>query len=149
MKKSLWGPAIWKLLHVLAHKLKDDSFPVIGKMLFYYIVRICNNLPCPDCARHATVFLSKINPSMLKSKNDLLQILYVFHNAVNKRTDKPLQPDSILSQYDNENIISVYNNFIVAFNTHNNKLLADNLQRKFIIRDFKAWFLNNIKYFNQ
>jgi hypothetical protein len=149
MKKSIWGPAIWKLFHVLAHKLKDDTFPIVGKQLFYYIIRICNNLPCPDCAKHATLFLNKLNPSLLKSKSDLIQTLMIFHNSVNKRTDKPIQPESILSQYENENIISVFNNFIAVFNTHNNKLLADNLQRKFIIRDFKKWFLNNIQCFKQ
>jgi hypothetical protein len=149
MKKSIWGPAIWKLLHVLAHKLKDDSFPTAGKQLFYYIIRICNNLPCPDCAKHATAFLNKLNPSLLKSKGDLIQTLHIFHNSVNKRTDKPLQPESILSQYENENIIHVFNNFIAVFNTHNNKLLADNLQRKFILRDFKRWFLSNIQCFRQ
>ena len=73
----------------------------------------------------------------------------IFHNSVNKRTDKPIQPESILSQYESENIINVFNNFIAVFNTHNNKLLADNLQRKFIIRDFKKWFLNNIQCFKQ
>jgi len=36
-----------------------------------------------------------------------------------------------------------------VFNTHNNKLLADNLQRKFIVRDFKTWFLKNIQSFNR
>jgi len=93
--------------------------------------------------------LNKLNPSLLRSKNDLIQTLHIFHNSVNKRTDKPNQHESILSQYENENIINVFNNFIAVFNTHNNKLLADNLQRKFILRDFKAWFLNNIKCFNQ
>ena len=149
MKKDVWGPAIWKLFHVLAFKIKEESFSTIGKELFFYIIRVCSNLPCPDCARHASFFLSKINPSLIRSKRDLIQTLHIFHNSVNKRTDKPIQPDSILSQYENENIITVYNNFIAVFNTHNNKLLADNLQRKFIIRDFKSWFLKNIQSFNR
>ena len=149
MKKDVWGPAIWKLFHVLAFKIKEESFSKIGKELFFYIIRVCSNLPCPDCARHASFFLSKINPSLIRSKRDLIQTLHIFHNSVNKRTDKPIQPDSILSQYENENIITVYNNFIAVFNTHNNKLLADNLQRKFIIRDFKSWFLKNIQSFNR
>jgi len=149
MKKEIWGPGIWKLFHVLAYKLKEDSFPTVGKQLFHYITRICNNLPCPDCARHASFFLSKINPALLRSKRDLIQTLHIFHNSVNKRTDKPIQPESTLSQYENENIINVYNQFIAVFNTHNNKLLADNLQRKFIVRDFKTWFLKNIQSFNR
>jgi len=148
MKKSEWGPSIWKLFHVLAYKIKEESFPLIGKQLYFFIIRICNNLPCPDCARHASMFLSKINPSLIKCKNDLIQTLHIFHNSVNTRTNKQVHPESILSQYERENIINVYNKFILVFTTHNNKLLADNLQRKFIIKDFKMWFIKNIKCFN-
>jgi len=149
MTTNLWGPFIWRLFHVLAYKLKDESFHIVGIDLFNFIKRICSNLPCPDCARHASFFLSKINPLVIRSKKDLIITLFIFHNSVNKRKDKPLETEGILRQYENENIFNVYNNFIRVFHTNkNHKLLADNLHRKFIVKDFKSWFLSNLKHFN-
>lgn len=148
MTTNNWGPHIWKLFHVLAVKMKEESFQIIGKDLYFYIRRICSNLPCPDCSRHATFFLNKINPLLIRSKQELIVTLFIFHNSVNKRKDKPIAPEAILLQYKNENIFDVYNNFIKVFNTNrNSKLLADNLHRKFIIKEFKSWFLNNINHF--
>lgn len=149
MTTKEWGPHIWKLFHVLAGKMKDDSFKIIGHDLINFIKRICSNLPCPDCARHATLFLRRINPALIKNKHDLVITLFIFHNSVNQRKEKPMFNESVLLQYNNENIINVYNNFIRVFHTNRNtKLLADNLHRKFIVKEFKAWFTNNINHFN-
>jgi hypothetical protein len=94
-------------------------------------------------------FLNKINPTLINNKQDLIVILYIFHNSVNKRKDKPMASQEVLSQYNNENLINVYNNFIRVFHTNRNtKLLADNLHRKFIVSQFKKWFLSNIQHFN-
>ncbi len=149
MTTDQWGPHIWKLFHVLAGNIKDESFNIIGHDLLNFIKRICSNLPCPNCAKHAISFMNKINPTVIKTKQDLIVTLFIFHNSVNKRKNKPIASDSILMQYNNENILDTYNNFIKVFHTNRNtKLLADNLHRRFIVKEFKSWFLNNIKHFN-
>jgi hypothetical protein len=56
MTTEQWGPYIWKLFHVLAGNMKEESFQTIGRELLSFIKRICANLPCPDCSRHATFF---------------------------------------------------------------------------------------------
>jgi hypothetical protein len=75
-----------------------------------------------------------------KTKQDLKNILYIFHNVVNKRKQKPMFHTNNLSIYKNKNIIHVYNQFILVYNTKGNmKLLTDTFQRQQIISSFKKW----------
>ena len=90
MSINIWGPSTWILFHTLIEKLTDDGFDKIGLPLFTYIKRICRNLPCPDCAQHASYFLSQINLANIKTKHDLKTTIYIFHNNVNKRKNKPI-----------------------------------------------------------
>jgi len=148
MSTSVWGPPTWILFHTLIEKMTDDGFNVVGLALFGYIRRICNNLPCPDCANHATTFLSKVNVQNLKTKKDLRDMMYIFHNVVNKRKNKPMHNVNELVSYKSNNTIVCYNKFISVYKTTGNmKLLADSFQRKLLIADFKKWLLTNIKYF--
>jgi len=148
MSTNVWGPPTWVLFHTLIEKLSDEGYSKIGLALFGYIRRICNNLPCPDCAQHATAFLSKVNISTLKTKTDLRNMMYIFHNVVNKRKNKPMYNVNEVEKYKNNNLVEKYNTFIATFKTKGNmKLLADSLQRKFLIIDFKKWILVNFHYF--
>jgi hypothetical protein len=148
MSTNVWGPPTWVLFHTLIEKLSDEGYSKIGLALFGYIRRICNNLPCPDCAQHATAFLSKVNISTLKTKTDLKNMMYIFHNVVNKRKNKPMYNVNDVEKYKNNNLVEKYNAFIATFKTKGNmKLLADSLQRKFLINDFKKWILVNFHYF--
>ena len=56
MSPSQWGPPTWLFMHTLAEKIKEDSYPIIGKQLIYNIIQICNLLPCPDCSEHSKTF---------------------------------------------------------------------------------------------
>lgn len=148
MSTNVWGPPTWILFHTLIEKLSDEGYSKIGLALFGYIRRICNNLPCPDCAQHATSFLSKVNVSTLKTKTDLKNMMYIFHNVVNKRKNKPMYNVNDVAQYKNNNLVEKYNAFISNFKTKGNmKLLADSFQRKLLINDFKKWILVNFQYF--
>ena len=148
MSTSVWGPPTWILFHTLTEKLSDEGFNNVGLSLFNYIKRICNNLPCPDCAQHATQFLSKVNISNIKSKTDLKNLIYIFHNMVNKRKNKPMYNVNDLEKYKNINTIEKYNNFVAHFKTKGNmKLLADSFQRRILLNDFKKWMMFNIKFF--
>ena len=148
MSTNVWGPPTWILFHTLIAKLTDDGFNTIGLQLFNYIKRICNNLPCPDCAQHATQFLSRVNMATIKTKEDLRNTMYIFHNMVNKRKNKPMYHVNDLEKYKSNNSVERYNNFIAHFKTKGNmKLLADSFQRKLLINDFKKWMMTNIRFF--
>jgi hypothetical protein len=148
MSPNKWGPPVWTLFHTLAEKITDIGYQQIGNQLFYNIYRICNSLPCPDCAYHATRFLAKINPSRLKTKTDLKNILYIFHNVVNVKKNKHPFHTNNLDVYKNKNLNNVYNNFIQVYNTRGNmKLLTESFQRQRVVGEFKKWFFSNYYFF--
>jgi hypothetical protein len=146
---SVWGPPIWKLFHVLIENLKEESFPKLYIELFQFIKKICTSLPCPECSNHATIFLSKVNPEQISSKNDFKNMLYIFHNKVNLRRKKILFAYLDLNKYKNQKIIPIYNHFITVYNTKGNlNLLTDSFQRQLILKDFKKWIIHNLVHFN-
>lgn len=146
---NIWGPPIWRFFHVLIEKIKEENFSTVHRELFNYIKRICSYLPCPECSQHANQFLSKITPNQISNKNDFKNMLYVFHNQVNKRKQKQPFPYSEMERYKQYNIIHVYNKFISVYNTKGNmKMLTETFQRQFIIRDLKNWLIKNINCFN-
>ena len=149
MSQSIWGPPVWTLFHTLIEKIKEEHYTFLAPQLFYFIKRISGVLPCPECSSHATQFFSRVNFDILKTKNDLRNILYIFHNVVNKKNGKELFYVEKLSQYKEKNLISVYNHFVSVYNTRGNmNLLADSFQRKLLLKDFKPWLMSNILKFD-
>jgi hypothetical protein len=149
MSPNIWGPPIWMLFHSLAEKIKEEKFSEVGPQLFSMIKRVCSSLPCPECSQHATQFLSRVNFSLINTKIDFKNLLYIFHNVVNKRKYKPLFNVLHLSKYSTTNLIVAFNNFVNVYHTRGNmKLLAESFQRKLVVKDFRSWFMNNFQNFN-
>ena len=149
MNINIWGPACWSLLHTLAEKIKDDHFPIIGKQLFSQIILICHNLPCPDCSGHAKQFLSKIDPSQMKTKNDLKNLLYVFHNTVSSNKQKQLYRYENLDNYRNSNLINAFNVFSTTYNTNGTlTMMSDNFHRQQVVSGIKRWLMQNLNHFD-
>jgi hypothetical protein len=145
---EVWGPAVWRLFHVLCEKLNENAFHSIGPGLFNIIVRICKFLPCPDCASDAGKFLANIKHSDIKNKTDLKNVFYVFHNYVNTKKRKQFFAYSNITSYANYNLINVINNFIANYHTKGNmNMLTESFQRQFVINDFKKWFSYAFKAF--
>jgi len=145
---EIWGPAVWTLFHTLVEKVNENYYVNISSKLYFFIVRICKFLPCPDCSNDSSKFLAKIKFSDLKTKYDLKNTLYIFHNWVNSKKRKPLFNYSNMEVYGRYNLISVINNFIAKYQTKGNmKLLTESFQRDIIIRDFKSWITRSIRIF--
>jgi len=149
MSPSQWGPPTWLFMHTLAEKIKEDSYPIIGKQLIYNIIQICNLLPCPDCSEHSKTFWSNVKVSNIQSKTDLINLLFVFHNCVNKRKQlKPFQYDD-LQYYKSRNIVETFNNFAKNFNTKGNmNLLTDSFHRTRLLGSLRMWVINNLNHFD-
>ena len=143
------GPPIWTFFHTLAEKINPDRFHQVFPQLFNYIFRICRVLPCPDCSQHAVQFLQKVNPAGVRNKNDFRNIMFIFHNAVNRRKNKStFKIDDVASTYANNNPVVAFNNFVRVFHTKGNmKLLAETFQRKLVLSDFRKWFMQNAGFF--
>jgi hypothetical protein len=145
---EVWGPAIWRLFHTLAENINENVYQRIYPQLFYQIQRICKFLPCPECAKDASIFLGKVKLSDLKTKTEFKNIFYLFHNYVNAKKRKPLFNYANINIYKSYRIINVVNNFIAVYNTKGNmKLIAESFQRQFVIKEFKIWIMNNINFF--
>jgi len=145
---TIWGPAVWSLFHTFANKIPDNLPSVIYLSFFRQIKNICSVLPCPECANDATKFLANIPETRIATKENLIYELYIFHNYVNKKKQKPLFLFSNLDIYNNSDIYSVFRHFLNNFHTRGNmKLLTESFQRQLILKKFKSWFRMNIQFF--
>jgi hypothetical protein len=149
MSPSDWGPPTWIFLHTLAEKVKETSFPLISQQLIKIIIQICNNLPCPECTTHAKVFWSNVNVATIQTKQDLINLLFIFHNNVNRRKRMPLFKHEHLVNYGKLKLIQQYNNFTKKFNTNGNmNFINEAFHRKLMMISLKRWLMTNISHFN-
>ena len=149
--KMKWGAPTWYLLHTLAHKVKDDQFFRIRTELINQIIIICKNLPCPKCANHATEYLSKINYGSIITKDDLKNMLFVFHNEVNIRKGVPsFSYNDLDSKYSTAVTLNMINNFFYFFQdaSFNVNLITNKMHRNMVILSFKNWLQENLQYFD-
>jgi len=149
MSPSDWGPPTWIFMHTLVEKVKDTSFPLISQQLIKVLIQICNNLPCPDCTNHAKHFWSNVNSNNIKTKQDLINLMYVFHNSVNKRKNSKAFKYDDLEKYKRLQLISVYNNFTKKFNTNGNmNLINESFHRNLMLTSLRKWMMVNISHFD-
>jgi hypothetical protein len=145
---EVWGPPIWTLFHVLAEKINSEHYNTIFPQLFSFIKRVCAVLPCPECSQHATQFLAKLKPQDISNKESFKNTFYLFHNMVNVRKKKPLYNYGNVDKYKYIHITIAFNNFVKVYNTRGNmKMISESFRRQLIIKDFKAWLINNIRFF--
>jgi len=150
-KKVKWGEPTWYLLHTLSIKVKDSEFKNIRIDLLNRIYAICINLPCPDCANHAKIYLDNINFNTIQTKEHLKLLLYNFHNDVNRRKGYPFFPyDKLDEKYSLAITNNIIRNFMVHFSDRNRslKLLAGDLHRSQLCISLKTWFNDNINFFD-
>lgn len=150
MSPSYWGPSTWIFMHTLVAKIKETSFPLIGPNLILVLMQICNNLPCPECSQHAKQFWSKVKTANIKTKTDLINLLFVFHNMVNKRKQQPVFKYENLQYYETRNIIETYNIFARNFNTRGNmNLINESFHRNMMISNLRTWVMSNLIHFDK
>jgi hypothetical protein len=146
---EVWGPPTWTFLHTFVEKVKENAPVQIYEKMFFLIKMICKNLPCPYCASDATKFLNNINLANIKSKKQLKDTIYLFHNYVNNKKKKPLFNYINMQNYSSKNVVVAANNFIRVYHTRGNmQQLSESFQRQLVIKTFKKWLKENIMYFN-
>ena len=149
-KKMKWGEPTWFLFHTLAQKVREETFQVIRTELLNIIYTICNNLPCPDCAKHATVYMNGINFASIQSKEQLKDLLFTFHNEVNKRKSIPLfNRGDLDAKYNVANLVPIIQNFMKHFRDKHASIhmIANDLHRKRLSIKLSEWFQSNLNYF--
>jgi len=150
-KKMKWGEPTWFLFHTLAYKIKDEYFQKVRIELIDIIYSICANLPCPMCAGHAVEYLKTNNYSMIRSKQDLINMLYKFHNEVNKRKGFAIFPYEELDiKYSSAVTKNIIFNFIIHYQDKHKSIhmIANDMFRARHVIILKEWFNNNFRYFD-
>lgn len=149
-KSMKWGEPIWNLFHTMAEKVREEKFPAIRAELLNIIYSICLNLPCPDCANHATQFLNNNNFNRIQTKSQLREFFFRFHNEVNQRKHFPLFPRTELeNKYSVMNFGIVLRVFMYHFQDKHKsvRMIANDFHRGNIAERLKLWFNANIQSF--
>ena len=97
-----WAPPTWIFFHTFAAKVNKQFFEANRGQCLSIIKMACSCLPCPECTGHATTFMKTVNGNNVKTKEDLINMLFTFHNTVNKRLGK--------SQFTKESLV-MYNSY--------------------------------------
>lgn len=149
VKEMLWGEPTWLLFHTLAEKIKEEEFPKIRQEFLNQIMKICNNLPCPTCAQHATRYMNGVNFNNIQTKEQLKLFLFAFHNEVNRRKDYERFNVNDLSKYRNAVTVNVVRNFFYHFSkrSYNVRMAVDNVHRHKMLKEFRAWLEKNVYNF--
>lgn len=147
MSKVVWGPPTWDLFHTLSEKVIDGAFANERENLLAIIKDICSVLPCPSCRDHAQMTLKQAKFNNIKTKTDLKQFLFEFHNRVNQRTGAKVAPKEILDQYASRDLGTVVNTFCKHYTTNYGtfKLMSDSMHRQRIIHKFICYLHSNGK----
>jgi hypothetical protein len=151
--KSVWGPCIWFLFHTLAFKAVPADFPYIKTDLMNFIQRICANLPCPECAQHASVFMKQHAQRIaaITTTEQLQHFLVDFHNSVNGRKGKPIfSYDQAENQYRLAKTNQVIQYFFKIYGERSNgnlKLITNGFHKQILLSEFSAWIVNNYSKF--
>ena len=148
MRKGVWGPIIWKFLHMISIKLKESEFNKNKEIIIDLILSICNNLPCPACSSHARGYLKKHNFKHINTKENMIKILWSMHNDVNVRIKKQkIEYDDMLKIYENEKIEPCAITFFQSFSRMNygERMMLYSFQRKKFIEKYLPLVKDNIK----
>ena len=146
-----WGAPVWTFLHTICEKIKEEEFNNIKGELFEIIVKVCSNLPCPECTRHASEYMKKINFNKITCKRELKLMLYTFHNSVNQRKNVKEYPLIELdNKYGSVNTIEVFNKFAINLEYKRSyvHVVLGETQRKSTVKKIKQWLIDNLHIFN-
>jgi len=150
-KKMKWGEPVWFFFHTIAEKIKPERFLAVRLELLQLVTNICRNLPCPTCSQHATTYLASINMNNIQTKEQLIDLFYVFHNEVNKRKGFAQFPRELLHEkYSKANTVNIINYFLLHFldKSYSIRMIADDFHRKRLVEDIKKWLKENLHNFN-
>lgn len=150
LPKMKWGRPIWTFFHVMAQKVKPEYFNLVIQGFLKNILLVCATLPCPICSTHASEYMRSINMNNIRTKDDLINLFYNFHNVVNQRKGYAVLQKDQIPKYETANTIAAIKSFVHAFEDKSRsiKLMADDLSRARISSQFKSWINGNIQYFD-
>ena len=142
-----WAPPTWIFFHTFAAKVNKQFFEENREQCLSIIKMSCSCLPCPECTRHAAHFLTRVNQNTVKTKEDLILMLFDFHNSVNRRLGKAQFTKESLVMYNNYRIDIALVNFISGYSSRYGSIMSGIIstlgKRQSIARAIQTWMKNN------
>ena len=151
MKREVWGPYIWTVLHCLSLRIKDEYFEKEHKTIIGFISEICDNLPCPNCASHAIFTLRRMNFTKIRTKDELINVLFNLHNEVNRRLKKEkFEKSSLEETYKKYNLQSLLIGYFKMNQEirYAEKMMIYSSRRRLFLNRFLNYCKNNMDKFN-
>lgn len=145
---KIWGSSVWYLFHSLAEKISEEGYNNLKNELCNLIQTICFNLPCIECAKHATEYTKKtLNAKLLPTKDHLKIYLFNFHNSVNERLKK--QSFNNYDMYKQSNLKLIFQNFKLHYLRYrdHSRGFTDTMVRERIIKQLDDFMIKNYIYF--
>lgn len=146
-----WAPPTWIFFHTFAAKINKKFFEQNRAQCLAIIKMICSCLPCDECTGHAKQFMLHVNENTIKTKEELIQMLFVFHNSVNIRTGKKKMEKSILTIYNNYRIDIAYINFLNGYSAKYGALMAGMIstlgKRRATAKTVASWMQKHWTFF--
>lgn len=90
---EVWGEAFWFMLHLGAASAPEFISPEQAMGYWGFVEGIPLMIPCRNCSQHARQFIAQHRgdkQNICSTRGNLFDFFIRFHNAVNKRTGKPL-----------------------------------------------------------
>ncbi len=147
-----WATPTWIFFHTFAYKINEKFYFENKKGCLDIIKNICAALPCPHCRNHAIIFMKTVNIDNVPNKTKLIEMLFAFHNQVNKRIGKAIFKKESLEIYKNyylsSAIVNFRNGFAKRYGYLLNGYISNEMSRKRIVNDTDKWLKSNWKYFN-
>ena len=152
-KNLFWGKSTWMFFHTLAEKVDEEKYKVLKYELIAIVRQICSNLPCPECAAHASRFISTVRIETIPTKHLFKSMLFLFHNQVNARIGKPQFMSQQTSCYKHYSLGISLQNFLTFYAKRYNGtiqagIMSTETKRRRIAISVNQWIKNNWTSFN-
>jgi hypothetical protein len=146
-----WAQPTWIFFHTFIEQINDNFYQQNCKTILQYIKNVCSVLPCPYCQEHAMEYMKRIQPKHVKTRKEMRNMLFEFHNRVNLRLHKPLFQESHLEKYARIDFIKVIKQFqfVMTKNYTLNRSFNEHMMRKRIIQNIFKFLQSNIKQFKR
>ena len=143
LQSKNWGPITWNLLHTIIDKCQtNDNFNSYKDKLIYIIKSICLFTPMNEYSYNINIFFEKFQFDKITNLQELKKQVYLLHNFINSKINKPLFNYSDLTIYSNMDIIHIFNTFVYFYTNNIDIKKTQGYPRMInLIKDIKV-FLN-------
>jgi len=151
-----WGPPIWSFIHIFCQNINEQQLLYNKNEIYFFLSQILCNLPCPECSYHSRNFIINCNFNNLKSKQQLIDLFFNFHNKVSSRINSknPKYKDKdtkILEQYKNRNTKDAFRTYhaewLKASSIKNVLAMTSTFNRHIFMENTIKWMKSHLHLF--